>query len=210
MRRLFDILCAALGLVLLAPVFVAIALAIRLEDGGPVFYVHPRVGKDFRKFGLLKFRTMVPQADRLGGPLTVAGDRRVTRLGRWLRTCKLDELPQLVNVLKGEMQLVGVRPESEHYVKLFAGEYSMLLRDRPGIADPASLVYGHEEQILRSVRIEEQYVTQILPHKLRLSAEYSEHRTFLSDLGILLSAVWRTLQVPSRQVGKPKNRPICA
>jgi lipopolysaccharide/colanic/teichoic acid biosynthesis glycosyltransferase len=189
MRRLFDVLCAAAGLVFLCPLFAVIALAIKLEDGGAVFFRHPRVGKKFQKFGLLKFRSMVPDAEKLGGPVTSAGDPRVTRVGGWLRRYKLDELPQLVNVLKGEMALVGARPEVERYVELFRSPYAAILRDPPGITDPAALAFRHEEDMLRSSDTEEQYVREILPSKLELSLEYSQRRTFRSDLGI----VFRTL-----------------
>lgn len=173
-----------MGLALLSPLFAVIALIIKLEDHGHVFYVQPRVGRDFRIFGFAKFRTMVPGADRRGR-LTAPDDPRITRVGRVLRKYKLDELPQLINVVRGEMQLVGPRPELEHYVMMFRPQYALLLRDRPGITDPATLAYRHEEQKLESDRVEEHYLAELLPDKLRLSLEYLEKRTFRSDLGIL-------------------------
>jgi lipopolysaccharide/colanic/teichoic acid biosynthesis glycosyltransferase len=188
LRRLFDVLCAAAGLILLSPVIAAIALAIMLDDGGPVIYSQPRIGKDFRRFRVLKFRTMIPHADRFD-PLTSSGDPRVTRVGRLLRRYKLDELPQLVNVLIGDMQLVGSRPELERYVEMFRDPYARILRDRPGITDPATLAYRHEEEWLESGRVEEQYVSEVLPRKLELSLEYMQQRTFLSDLGMLIRTV---------------------
>lgn len=188
MRRAFDFSCALTGLVLLGPLLVVIAAAVKLWDGGPVLYSHPRVGRNFSTFCLLKFRTMVVDADRRGGPLTAAHDPRVTRLGRWLRRTKLDELPQLVNVLAGDMQLVGARPESERYVRRFAAEYAELLEERPGITDPASLAYRDEEALLGAGDVEARYVTEILPRKLALSLEHARHRTFSRDFEIL----WHT------------------
>ena len=148
MRRAFDVLSAAIGLVLLAPLFALIALAIKIEDGGPVLYSQLRVGKDFRKFRFLKFRSMIPDADRLA-PLTARADPRRTRIGRFLRKCKLDELPQLINVLKGDMQLVGARPELEPYVERFRLQYALLLQDRPG---DRSQLRGRDAEMRRGPR----------------------------------------------------------
>jgi lipopolysaccharide/colanic/teichoic acid biosynthesis glycosyltransferase len=189
MRRAFDVLSAAIGLFLLAPLFALIALAIKIEDRGPVFYSQLRVGKDFRRFRFFKFRSMIPGADRLA-PLTAPGDSRRTRIGRLLRKCKLDELPQLINVLTGDIQLVGARPELEPYVEKFRSQYSLLLQDRPGITDPATLAYRREEQLLEADHVEEQYVSKILPRKLELSLEYARRRSFPSDLGIVLRTVF--------------------
>jgi lipopolysaccharide/colanic/teichoic acid biosynthesis glycosyltransferase len=188
--------CAGAGLLVLSPLLLLIALAIKLEDGGSVFYSQPRVGKRFREFRILKFRTMVPEADRKGF-ITGPNDPRITLLGRFLRKYKLDELPQLINILKGDMQLVGPRPEVKRYVEMFCSEYSQLLQDRPGITDPAALAYRHEEEILKADRLEDQYVSEILPLKLELSLGYRQDRTFLSDLGIVLRTV-----LPSRAVGQ--------
>lgn len=193
LRRAFDITGAVAGLVALSPLLLLIAAAVKLEDGGPVFYSHARVGRNFRRFRLLKFRSMVVDADLRGGPLTAAGDPRVTRVGRWLRRMKLDELPQLVNVLRGEMQFVGARPESERYVHRFAAEYAELLQERPGITDPASLAYRDEEGRLGTADVEARYVTEILPHKLALSLEHARHRTFRRDLEVLLHTLWTTV-----------------
>ncbi len=187
-RRIFDSCCSAVGLAALSPLLVASALAIKLEDGGPVFYAQPRIGKEFRTFGLLKFRTMVPGADR-HGRLTAPGDPRITRVGRLLRRYKIDELPQLINVLRGEMQLVGPRPEVEPYVSIFQAQYSVLLREPPGVTDPASIVYRHEEQKMDVAHVEEHYRTQILPDKLQLSLNYLAGRTFVSDVAILFRTV---------------------
>jgi len=183
-HRIFDVSCAAAGLLLLSPLFCAIAVAIKFDDGGPVFYTQDRIGKTFRRFRVCKFRTMVAGADH-GGLLTVAGDARLTRVGRVLRHYKLDELPQLFNVLRGDMQLVGARPEVERYVEMFRPQYTAILQDRPGITDPATLAYRREDQALSACGTEQQYIHEILPAKLRLSLDYQKKRNFLSDVGIL-------------------------
>ena len=187
-HRAFDVTCAAMGLALLSPLFAIVAAAIKCEDGGPVFFSQPRVGKDLRKFRLLKFRSMAPDSAGIS-PLTAPEDSRITRVGRFLRKYKLDELPQLVNVVKGEMQLVGARPELERYVEIFLDEYEALLHDRPGITDLAALTFRHEDQLFQVGSLESQYVARILPKKLELSLKYSQARTFFSDLGILFRTV---------------------
>jgi len=188
MRYLFDTICAAIGLILLSPLFALIALAIKLEDRGPVFYRQERVGKGFQNFQLLKFRSMIVDADKKG-LLTSPQDRRITRVGYWLRKWKLDELPQLINVLVGDMQLVGSRPEVPRYVEMFKDQYKTILRDRPGITDPASLAYRNEERVLHGGDLEQIYVSRVLPEKLKLSIRHAETRTFVSDLGIILRTV---------------------
>jgi lipopolysaccharide/colanic/teichoic acid biosynthesis glycosyltransferase len=192
-NRAFDVCCAVAGLVLLSPLLSVIAVAIKLDDGGPIFFVQNRMGKGFRQFGVWKFRSMVTDADR-GGLLTAPADSRVTRVGRLLREYKLDEFPQLFNVLAGDMQLVGARPEVERYVQMFHSEYALILQDRPGMTDPASLAYRHEDQIFCLDRLEQQYVDEILPAKLKLSLDYQQRRSFLSDVGILLRTVFALMQ----------------
>ena len=183
--RSFDVMCATVGLLVLAPLFALIALAIKIASAGPVFYRQERIGKGFRAFLLVKFRTMVVGADRTG-LLTSPSDTRVTQVGRVLRKYKLDELPQLINVFAGDMQLVGPRPEVPRYVDMFRPQFSLLLREAPGLTDPASMAYRNEENFFSTGQIEDQYVAEILPHKLNLSLEYQRRRTFTSDLWILL------------------------
>lgn len=185
-----DLLCASAGLLLLTPVALLIALAVRAADGGPVFYSQKRIGKAFRPFRLLKFRTMVVDADR-AGLLTGPQDARVTRPGRVLRRYKLDELPQLINVLLGDMQLVGSRPEVAKYVDMFRPQYALLLREAPGLTDPASIAYRDEESCFAPQQMEEQYIATILPHKLKLSLEYQRRRTVFSDLNMLFRTIAR-------------------
>jgi len=183
-HRVFDRACAAVGLLILSPLFAVIAVAIKFDDGGPVFYLHERVGANFQHFRVCKFRSMVLGADR-DGSLTAPKDSRLTRIGRVLRRYKLDELPQLFNVLTGDMQLVGARPEVDRYVQMFRLQYAVILQDRPGITDPATLAYRHEDQILSASGIEQQYIGEILPAKLKLSLDYQQKRTFWADLRIL-------------------------
>ncbi len=191
MQRAFNLISAATGLVILAPLFAIISIAIKIEDGGQVLYSQLRVGRGFRKFRLYKFRSMAPhRADPIS--LTRSGDRRITKVGKFLRRHKLDELPQLMNILRGDMQLVGARPEVERYVEAFREQYAVILRDRPGITDPASLAYRHEDRVLGDgddSDIERLYSSCILPRKLQLSLDYSEHRTLFSDLGIIARTV---------------------
>ena len=187
--RVFNFISAAAGLVVLTPVLVLIAIAIKWDDGGPVFYLQTRIGRNFQPFRLVKFRSMTVGADQ-SGLLTAPADQRVTRCGRWLRRSKLDELPQLWNVLQGEMQLVGPRPEVESYVEQFREEYSALLADPPGITDPASLAFRREEQLFAPAGMERQYVSEILPRKLSLSLEYQRRRSFASDLGVLMKTIF--------------------
>lgn len=196
--NLLESICAFVALVLLTPLFAVIALLIKLGDGGEVFYAHPRVGQNFSPFRLLKFRTMVAGADRMGGAVTVAGDPRVTRLGRVLRRYKLDELPQLVNVVRGELSLVGPRPEADRYVEMFRAQFAEILAHRPGITDPASLAYRDEEQLLESDEAEKIYVEEILPRKLELSAAYLKNRTLFSDVKILARTLLR-IASPAQQ-----------
>ena len=159
MKRAFDIVASGLGLLVLSPLLLGVALLIKLSSRGPVLFRHERVGRNFRPFSMYKFRTMVPDAPRLGGPLTAGDDPRITTIGRVLRKTKVDELPQLFNVLRGEMSLVGPRPEVPCYVDMYRQEYQEILKARPGITDLASLKYRHEEQILGQLpNPEEEYV----------------------------------------------------
>ena len=187
-RRVFDAVCASAGLAFLAPLFAMMALAIKFDDGGPIFYSQIRVGKGLRKFRLLKFRSMHSNCAE-GCLLTPQWDARVTRVGRFLRKYKLDELPQLWNVLRGEMQLVGVRPQVEKFVDIFPDEYGELLQSPPGITDLATLSFRDEERLFHDNSIEEHYIAIILPIKLAIALKYSRTRTFLSDLEILFRTV---------------------
>ena len=186
MKRTFDIMASGLGLLVLAPLLIVVAILIKLTSRGPVLFRHERVGRSFRPFLMYKFRTMVPDAPRLGGPLTSGDDPRITRVGRLLRKTKLDELPQLFNVLRGDMSLVGPRPEVRRYVEMYRQDYQEILKARPGITDLASLKYRHESEVLgRAANPEEEYIKNILPEKIRLNKEYLESSSLLYDLGLI-------------------------
>jgi len=186
----FDALASLAGLLLLSPVLTAIAVAIKLSDGGPVLYRQRRIGREFQPFVVYKFRTMIPGADGLGAGITAAGDPRVTPLGRTLRRYKLDELPQLWNVVRGDMALVGPRPEVPEFAESFRALYGPLLTVRPGITDPGTIAFSNEEELLSGPHSLEIYAEEVLPRKLGLSLEYFKRRTWKSDLGVL----FRTLK----------------
>jgi lipopolysaccharide/colanic/teichoic acid biosynthesis glycosyltransferase len=195
--RLLDIAASVCGLVLLAPLFLLVACAIRFDSPGPVFFCQTRMGRYFRPFRMYKFRTMVQDASSIGGELTVGHDRRITAVGRALRKTRIDELPQLINVLIGEMSLVGPRPEVEQFVERFREDYQMLLSVRPGITDPASVAFRNEAAMLAEHEDHEQYyVTVILPEKIRLSKQYIAQRSVLRNLSLIghtLCAVCRPM-----------------
>lgn len=192
MKRVFDLLLAATGLLVVAPLLLAVAACIWLTDGAPVFYRQLRVGKNGRPFRIWKFRTMVRNADQLGSELTVGRDPRITRIGSWLRKTKLDELPQLWNVMVGEMSMVGPRPEVPYYVDQYTDQQRGVLELRPGITDPASVRFFDESAILGTAESsEEMYVRVIMPEKIRLNLEYARRSSLRTDLGIILSTLKR-------------------
>jgi lipopolysaccharide/colanic/teichoic acid biosynthesis glycosyltransferase len=192
MKRLFDFTVALAGLVVLSPLLVLTAVLVKLTSRGPILFRQERVGMDFRPFHICKFRTMVPEAERIGGQLTAGPDSRITPIGRVLRKTKIDELPQLINVLVGDMSFVGPRPEVPKYVEMFRDEYADLLRVRPGITDLASLKYRHESELLGEASDpEEAYVKEILPDKIRLGKEYIQRQSLLLDLGLIARTVLR-------------------
>jgi lipopolysaccharide/colanic/teichoic acid biosynthesis glycosyltransferase len=189
-KRLYDLFFASLGLVLLGPILLLIALAVKLADRGPVFYRQRRIGRDGVPFFIWKFRTMIPGADTCGPPVTSNGDVRVTSIGRLLRRTKLDELPQLWNVVCGEMSLVGPRPEVARYVEHYTPEQRAILRHKPGITDLASLRFRDEESLLQSSTAMEQfYIEQCLPRKLQLNQEYAGKANLLTDTWIILQTI---------------------
>ena len=187
LKRIFDILMSALGLLILSPVFGLIALVIKRESPGPIFYRGQRLGKGGKVFKILKFRTMHECPESYNGPrITAEDDERITPLGRWLRDTKLNELPQLWNVLRGEMSLVGPRPEepeiAAHWTEAVRLE---ILSVRPGISGPASVLYRHEEKLLKSGNVMDDYLRKIMPDKQRLDLLYVRTRSFISDLDII-------------------------
>jgi lipopolysaccharide/colanic/teichoic acid biosynthesis glycosyltransferase len=190
MKRAFDYLVAAIGLVLLFPVFAVVSILIKVDSSGPVFFRQERIGKGFRPFLIYKFRTMVEDAARHGTAITIGADPRITRVGRFLRQTKIDELPQLVNVVMGEMSLVGPRPEVAHYVEMFREDYEEILQVRPGITDLASLKYQSESEWLsRFDNPEREYVTHVLPEKIKLAREYVQRTSMIVDIVLILKTV---------------------
>jgi|SRR6266851_9613560 len=195
MKRLFDITLATLGLILTAPFLAVGALLIKLDSPGPVLFTQERIGRHLNPFRLYKLRTMIvelPTSDRL---LTIGHDKRVTRVGRLLRRSKIDELPQLINVLKGDMSFVGPRPEVRTYVELYRTEFEELLSVRPGLTDLASVRFADEAAVLaRAADPERTYIDVILPEKLRLARESIRRSSFCFDLYLIFKTPWSVLR----------------
>jgi lipopolysaccharide/colanic/teichoic acid biosynthesis glycosyltransferase len=190
MKRLFDVIASSAGLVLLLPLLAVLAIVLKRESTGPVFYRGLRAGRYGKPFRIFKFRTMVVNADKIGGPTSSADDPRITRVGNFLRRYKLDELPQLINVLKGEMSLVGPRPEVVQEVLLYTEEEKRLLEVRPGITDWASIRFRNEGEILRGSDDPHQaYREKIRPEKIRLGLEYVRSHSFMTDCKIIVNTL---------------------
>jgi lipopolysaccharide/colanic/teichoic acid biosynthesis glycosyltransferase len=194
-KRGVEASAAAMLLVALSPLFAFAALAVRVTSKGPVFHRARRVGAGERLFSILKFRTMVAGADRMGPGVTGAADPRITNVGSFLRRTKLDELPQLVNVLRGDMGFVGPRPEDPQYIRFYTPEQRLLLQLRPGITSLASLEFGHEEALLDGPDWEQTYVERILPAKLELELQALRARSLLGDLAVIGRTALRPFRV---------------
>lgn len=190
-KRIFDIVTSVIVLLVLLPLFVIIALWIMLDSKGGVFYRQIRVGKNGKEFSLLKFRSMKVNAES-EGLITVGNDSRVTRVGRFIRKTKIDEFPQLINILKGEMSVVGPRPEVPKYVAFYSESQKNVLSVRPGLTDYASLKYFDEQKILgQAPDPEKVYVESIMPNKLRLNLEYIHKRSFWLDFTLVFRTIFR-------------------
>jgi lipopolysaccharide/colanic/teichoic acid biosynthesis glycosyltransferase len=191
-KRTFDLTSALVGIVLVSPVLLLAAILVKLSSAGPVFYRQRRMGRNFVPFDILKFRTMVVDADKRGGQITAGADPRITRVGHWLRKTKVDELPQLFNVLVGQMSLVGPRPEVPKYVEMYREQFAYVLSVRPGVTDPASVKYRDEATLLgASPDPEREYVERVLPDKLAIARDYIARATFGSDLAVIVRTVVR-------------------
>ncbi|MGN7872169.1 sugar transferase [Roseateles sp. 22389] len=190
-KRLFDIVCAGIGLLLLSPLLLAVAVWVKLDSPGPVMFRQERVGRFGASFRIHKFRTMRVDAPRLGPQITIGDDARITRSGRWLRASKVDELPQLWDVLRGAMSLVGPRPEVPRYVALYPAELrELVLSVRPGITDPASLSFRNESELLaRAEDPEREYVEVVMPMKLSLAADYVRNASLGGDIRLILATL---------------------
>jgi lipopolysaccharide/colanic/teichoic acid biosynthesis glycosyltransferase len=191
-KRLFDFVSSLIGLIVLFPFLVVISILVKINDGGPIFYRSKRIGQNFKTFYLLKFRTMVVNAEKLGPLVTTGGDQRVTRIGKFLRSSKLDELPQLWNVLKGDLSLVGPRPEVEEYVSYYKEDYKEILKVKPGITDYAAIQFSNEEEILASFDdVEKAYIKDILPRKIKLYKTFLNETGFFTDIKIIFRTLWK-------------------
>lgn len=191
MKRLFDVVASGVGLLLLSPLFLLVAIWIKLDSPGPVFYRQVRVGRYNRDFRIFKFRSMRVGADK-GSLVTIGGrDPRVTRSGYFIRKFKIDELPQLINVFIGDMSLVGPRPEVRHYVDYWTKEQLRVLDVRPGITDPASIKFRNENELLEKAEdAEKYYIEVIMQEKLRLYLEYVEKHNFWFDIKLIFQTFW--------------------
>lgn len=192
MKRLFDLICAGIGMSALSPLFAVVAVLVKIDSPGPILFKQERIGRGFRSFYIYKFRTMVQDAHKRGLQITAGGDKRVTRIGRILRKTKIDELPQLINVLKGDMSLVGPRPEVRKYVEFYKRDYEQILSVRPGITDISSITFRDEEGILLAQDDPEQYYLHVLlPEKIKLAKEYMQRRSFFYDVKLIFRTFYK-------------------
>lgn len=195
-KRIFDIIFSFLGLVIVSPILVLVAIWVKLDSRGPVFFRGTRIAQHRKPFKIFKFRTMVVNADKLGGPSTASDDPRLTKSGKFLKRFQLDELPQLINVLKGEMSLVGPRPEVSFYVDMMTEEEKKIILSVPqGMTDLASLWDFHEGEVLKgSSDPEKVYQEKVRPEKLRLQMQYVKERSFFGDIKIIIETVKKIFQ----------------
>lgn len=190
-KRGFDFITSTIGFLLISPILLIIAVLIKITSKGPILFKQKRVGKNALVFNILKFRTMVVDAEKVGRQITVGNDSRITKVGIFLRKYKLDELPQLINVIKGDMSLVGPRPEVPKYVELYNENQKRVLEVRPGITDYASIEYRDENSILGNVENpEEYYINIIMPHKIDLNMEYIENNNVFIDIAIIFKTIF--------------------
>jgi lipopolysaccharide/colanic/teichoic acid biosynthesis glycosyltransferase len=193
LKRVFDIISSLTVLIIISPILILISILIIIDSKGHVFYSQKRVGIKAKEFKLYKFRTMKPNSE-LKGLLTIGNDSRITRLGYYLRKTKLDELPQLFNIILGDMSVVGPRPETPNYVKLYTEEQQKVLKVRPGLTDYASLKFINESEILaKHENPEKAYIEIIMPEKLSLNLDYIRDQSFFLDLKIIIRTVFRIL-----------------
>jgi lipopolysaccharide/colanic/teichoic acid biosynthesis glycosyltransferase len=195
-KRIFDLSVSVILLVLFSPFYLLIALLIKLDSSGPVHYKALRVGKNGRLFKLLKFRTMKVNSSSLGPAITQKADPRITRVGKILREIKVDEIPQLWNVIRGDMSLVGPRPEDPRYVEKYNEEQRKVLLVRPGLSSPASIEYRHEEKLLsrQADNLEDYYVHQVMPRKLKIDLDYVENQSLIRDVAICFKTAYTIIK----------------
>lgn len=194
-KRFFDMFVSLIAIIVLSPFFILIALLIKIGSTGPVLFKQTRIGRNELPFEIYKFRTMVVDAEKLGTQITIGKDPRITKIGHFLRKTKLDELPQLFNVLKGEMSFVGPRPEVPKYTKLYSEQQRLVFTVRPGITDYASIKYRDENELLGNVENPEKvYIEEIMPDKLHLNIEYIQRRSLLEDIKIIFLTVMKIMK----------------
>lgn len=194
MKYVLDIILSIIGCFALLPLFLIIAIAIKLSSKGPIFYKQVRTGQHFKPFQVLKFRTMIIDADKKGPGITTSHDPRITPIGHLLRKTKCDELPQLINVIKGDMSLVGPRPELKTYIDLFKEDYAIILGIKPGITDNASIVFMNENTLLSQAKDPEKiYIEHILPQKIILYKKYIHTISFKKDLSLIFQTIFKIL-----------------
>ena len=193
-KRIFDFFAALIGIIILSPILIVVSIAIKIDSPGNIMFLQKRVGKNGGEFDIYKFRTMVTDAEKLGKQITVGKDNRITKVGAFLRKYKIDELPQLFNVLKGDMSLVGPRPEVPKYVALYDKDQKKVLSVRPGITDLASLKYSDENDILGKVENpEEYYINVIMKDKLSLNLEYIEKSNLFFDISLIIKTILKCM-----------------
>lgn len=194
-KRAFDFIMSAIGLIILSPFFLIISIMIKVDSPGPVLFKQVRVGRYERNFKILKFRTMVTDAEKKGAQITVGRDSRITRVGHFLRKSKLDELPQLINVLIGDMSLVGPRPEVPKYTQYYTKGQKRIFELRPGITDYSSIKYRDENEILAlSNDPEKTYIEEIMVDKLKLNLEYLENKSLFTDIKIIFNTILKIIR----------------
>ena len=185
-KRIFDIIFSLCGLIIFLPIFLLVSIIVKLEDSGPVFFSQTRIGKSFKKFKIYKFRTMKTSPSQLNLAVTVSNDSRITKVGRFLRKTKIDELPQLFNILKGDMSFVGPRPDVPKYAEMFKEDFKEILTVRPGLTDFAAIEFINEEEMLKNYKDpEEGYIKDILPREIKLHKKYARERNFFLDIKLI-------------------------
>ncbi len=195
-KRVFDIVSSATVLTGISPFIFLIAIFIKISDRGPIFFSHTRVGKNFTPFKVHKFRTMVVDASQIGPAITAGNDSRITKFGRFLRKTKLDEIPQLFNVLKGDMSIVGPRPEVYKYVEMFPDEYQKILQVKPGLTDYATIEFRDEENILNKYNDPEAgYTREVIPAKIELCRKYLRDKGFFTDMKLIFFTLWKLIRM---------------
>lgn len=194
-KRIFDIIVSLIGLIALLPFFLIIAFAIKVDSTGPIFFKQVRISKNGKEFEIYKFRTMIQDAESKGMQITVEKDSRITKVGKFLRKSKIDELPQLINVLKGDMSFVGPRPEVPKYVALYDKDQRNILKVRPGITDIASIEYRDESSILaKSMDPEKTYIEEIMPKKIELNLIYIRNISVLYDVVLICKTIIKVIR----------------